>query len=209
MDGVFMKKYLKRIFWACLAVLAIYLYTAVTDMQSLQKELIRLHVVAQSDSEEDQNLKLRVRDAVLEEISDGMENAVDMEAAGKYLQEIMPKLEEKANLVLEEAGFPQRVSLSLDWENLPQRVYDTFSLPSGIYRSLRVIIGQGEGANWWCVVFPQLCMAESPEDFAVSAVDAGLSERVTKTVSGGKEYKIRFLTMELLGKLENLIWETP
>lgn len=207
MDGVFMRKYLKRILLICLLVFGVYLYTAVTDMKSLQEQLIRLHVVARSDSQEDQNVKLQVRDAILEEISEGMEDAADMEAAGEYLQEILPKLEEKANLVLENGGFSQRVSISFDFENFPQRIYDTFSLPSGIYRSLRVIIGEGEGANWWCVVFPQLCAAESLDDFAVSAVDAGLSERVTKTISGEKGSKVRFLTLELLGKLENLLWE--
>ena len=88
-------------------------------------------------------------------------------------------------------------------EEFPSRDYDTFSLPSGIYQSLRVTIGEGEGRNWWCVVFPTLCMGASVWDVEEGAAGGGFSQELTDTITGQKEYKIRFYLLDVLGRLEN------
>lgn len=201
-----MKKQLKRLMFVFLFVSFAWFAMIFFEHEKLQNELIRLHIVAQSDSEEDQSVKLRVRDAILENLRDGVSQAADIESAEAYLSDMLPQIENLANHVLEKAGFDQRVSVSLDWENFPKRVYDTFALPSGIYRSLRVVIGEGEGHNWWCVVFPQLCLPASSEEFSSKAVDAGLSEYLVDTLTGKKVYRLNFYSLELLGKLENFLF---
>ena len=179
--------------------------TLIADRQRLREELIRLHVVANSDSEEDQSLKLRVRDAVVESLQQGMADVTDTEQAKAYLQENLPKIENLANQVLAEYGCSDTVQVSLDLEEFGTRVYDTFTLPAGIYESLRIIIGEGEGKNWWCVVFPSLCIPATSEGFEDTAAGAGFPESLTGALEGEEGYEVRFFLLDVLGSLENLI----
>ena len=117
----------------------------VRDRAFLNRELIRLHVVANSDSEEDQAVKLRVRDAVLKSIRSDLEQVGDVNAAKAYLRENLPKIEKIANRTLEAAGVDAQAVASLQKEAFDIRNYDTFSLPAGVYESLRIVIGEGEG----------------------------------------------------------------
>ena len=155
-----MKRHIRRIAFVALVVACIYGWGIVTDSQALHDELLRLHVVGASDSKEDQEVKLRVRDAVLESLEEGLKQVTDPQAAYDYVARMLPKVEEAANRCLAAAGFSDSVAVSLTEEAFPTREYDTFSLPAGVYKALRVVIGEGEGKNWWCVVFPQLCMGE-------------------------------------------------
>ena len=204
MDGVFfMKKLLKPVFICFLLVCLVYTIALVGDRQKLRGELIRLHVVAASDSEEDQAIKLQVRDAVLESLQAGLENATDIEAAKAYIESQLPKLEAAANQVLAAAGCGDVATVSLQVEEFAARVYDTFSLPAGLYDSLRVTIGEGEGRNWWCVTFPTLCIPATTEGFEAVAAGAGFSEELTGSLTG--EYEVRFYLLDLLGQLENFL----
>lgn len=195
-----MKRHLKRVAWLALAVVCVWTWGIVTDSGKLQSELLRLHVVGASDSKEDQDVKLLVRDAVLRSLEEGLAELTDVDAAMDYVARMLPKVEDAANRCLAAAGFSDTVSVSLTEEAFPTRDYDTFSLPAGVYKALRVVIGEGEGRNWWCVVFPQLCTGGS-EDFVETASVAGLSEELTETLEG--EYEIRFWLLEKLGELKN------
>ena len=198
-----MKKLLKSVFACFLLVCLVYTIALVADRQKLKNELVRLHVVAASDSEEDQAIKLQVRDAVLESLQAGLENATDIEAAKDYIESQLPKLESVANQVLAAAGCGDVATVRLQVEEFAARVYDTFSLPAGLYDSLRVTIGEGEGRNWWCVTFPTLCMPATTEGFEAVAAGAGFSDELTGTLTG--EYEVRFYLLDLLGQLENFL----
>ncbi|MBR5020555.1 MAG: stage II sporulation protein R [Oscillospiraceae bacterium] len=198
-----MKKLLKRAFLCFLAVCVVYAGALVLDRQKLKNELVRLHVVAASDSEEDQTIKLQVRDAVLESLQAGLADVTDIGEAKAYIQSQLPKLESAANEVLVAAGCGDVAAVSLQVEEFAARVYDTFSLPAGLYDSLRVTIGEGEGRNWWCVTFPTLCMPATTEGFEAVAAGAGFSDDLTGTLTG--EYEVRFYLLDLLGQLENFL----
>jgi stage II sporulation protein R len=198
-----MRKYVHRIVICFLVAVFVWTAMLIADRQALRTQLIRLHVVAASDSAEDQEIKLRVRDAVLGSLRQGLSDLTDMEQAVAYVEEMIPKIENAANLVLAEAGFADTVQVSLtEWE-FPEREYDTFSLPAGVYNALRVVIGEGEGQNWWCVVFPELCMGVTTEEFReMSSFSDGLNDTLTG------EYEIRFWLLDKLGELENFLHRT-
>ncbi|MBQ4551054.1 MAG: stage II sporulation protein R [Oscillospiraceae bacterium] len=195
-----MKRHLKRIGWVALTVACIWLWGIVTDSSNLREELLRLHVVGASDSEEDQAVKLQVRDAVLASLEEGLRDMTDPKAAYDYVARMLPQVERAANRALAAAGFSDTVEVSLTEEAFPTREYDTFSLPAGVYKALRVVIGEGEGKNWWCVVFPQLCMG-TEEEFVETANAAGLDPELAGTLEG--DYELRFWVLEKLGELKN------
>lgn len=181
-------------------------YSVFSDRTALRENLIRLHIVANSDKPEDQQLKLKVRDAVLEKVEAVMQQIPDMETAKKYLQENLGKLENISNEVLRAAGSTERATVTLTEEVFPTREYDTFTLPAGVYESLRITIGDGEGKNWWCVVFPRLCISATSADMEDMAVSAGFSNQLAGAISGEPTYRIRFFTLDCLGWLENLFY---
>ena len=188
---------------AAFAVVCVYAWGIATDSQALHDSLLRLHVVGASDSAEDQNVKLQVRDAVLASLEEGLQDLTDVDAAVAYVEGMLPKVEAAANRVLAAAGFEDTVAVSVTEEAFPTREYDTFTLPAGVYKALRVVIGEGEGRNWWCVVFPKLCMG-TREEFVETANVAGLDEDLTETLEG--EYEIRFWLLEKLGELKNSLF---
>ena len=199
-----MKRHLRRIALVAFAVVCVYAWGIGTDAQTLQNELLRLHVVGASDSQEDQDVKLLVRDAVLRSLEEGLRDLADVDAAFDYVTQMLPQVEAVANRCLAAAGFDDTVSVSLTEEAFPTREYDTFSLPAGVYKALRVVIGEGEGKNWWCVVFPQLCMGTG-EDFVETASVAGLSPELTETLEG--DYEVRFWLLEKFGELKNWFFD--
>lgn len=198
-----MKKQLRRIFVLALAVTTVWIGGLAADSARLRNELLRLHVVGASDAAEDQQVKLRVRDAVLETLRQGLQDVQDVDQAVEYVQTMLPKLEQTANRVLEECGFSQTVTLSVGEEAFPARDYETFRLPSGIYKALRIVIGEGEGQNWWCVVFPELCMGATTEQFVETASMEGFDPQLCAALTG--EYEIRFWVLDQLGRLGNFL----
>lgn len=198
-----MRKIAKLICTLLLLSAAFWLGTVASDREVLSENLIRLHVVADSDSPEDQRIKLQVRDAITAKLETVMEQIPDMESAKAYLQEHLPELEQAANAVLEAAGDGCRAVVTFAKEAFPTREYDTFTLPAGIYESLRVTIGSGEGQNWWCVVFPSLCVSATTDGFEDTAVSAGFSDRLAGTLTGKQEYRVRFFLLDCFGWVEN------
>ena len=195
-----MKKLIASILFCLVAAGSVFGYTLFKDQKALETELVRLHVVANSDSPEDQDIKLRVRDAVLASIGSAMEEAGDGESARAYLRENLPKIQKAANETLKRLGCPDLAEVSLCREDFERRVYDTFSLPAGVYEALRVTIGAGEGHNWWCVAFPQLCVPATAGEVETAAKAAGLPESLGGAMTG--RYRLRFYLLDLLGGLE-------
>lgn len=160
--------------------------------QRMADKIIRLHVVANSDISADQAVKLAVRDAVLREAGRVLDGAEDPKQA---VAAQLPALEAAANAELQRQGSEDLARVSFRRELFPTREYDTFSLPAGVYDSLRVAIGQGEGHNWWCVIFPPLCAqaAGLPEQ----AVQALSDDDVRLVTESGGGYVVRFRLLEL------------
>ena len=170
--------------------------------RALASRVLRLHVIANSDTEEDQALKLSVRDAVLERASPWLEGAAGQAEAEAAL---LPHLDELARtaadaLAARGCGDPVTVAIEDAW--FPTKVYDGFSLPAGRYRALRVVIGEGAGRNWWCVVFPPLCLGSVTEEAAETALESGLSEDQASLVTGRDGgYVLKFKIVEWWGQL--------
>ncbi len=173
------------------------------QQKTLSSRLIRLHVVAASDDPADQARKLAVRDALLPEIAALTEGCASADAAAAALEESLPALRETAFAAL---GTGEPVDATLAEERFPRRDYDTFSLPAGRYRALRVTLGAGAGHNWWCVAFPALCLSAGTEDetrsFEQTAQDAGLSPEEIELVSSDSErVQFRFRLLDWLAEL--------
>ena len=200
-----MKKMIKCVFVCALLTGLVWCGTVIADRELLNDELIRLHVVANSDSDEDQELKLQVRDAVITSLRQALADVQDTEQAKEYLQKNLPKLQELANRTLDAAGSAQRAVVTLCREGFPTRQYDTFSLPAGIYEALRVTIGDGAGKNWWCVVFPSLCVPQTSQGFSDTAAGAGFPDALSGALTGEEPYQIRFYLLDKLGELEKIL----
>ena len=184
----------------CAEALTLRLYL---EQRDLAARLIRLHVVAASDDPADQARKLAVRDALLPEIAALTEGCASADAAAAALEESLPALRETAFAAL---GTGEPVDATLAEERFPRRDYDTFSLPAGRYRALRVTLGAGAGHNWWCVAFPALCLSAGTEDetrsFEQTAQDAGLSPEEIELVSSDSErVQFRFRLLDWLAEL--------
>lgn len=201
-----MKKLAGRVLLCAMAAILVWMWMLVRDRKALQEELIRFHVVANSDSREDQSTKLLLRDAVMEDLRREMAGITDVSAAEDYLRENLPRIEALANETLQRLGVDMEVGVSLCKEAFDKRVYDTFTLPAGVYKALRITIGEGEGKNWWCVVFPEFCMGAVSNGFEEQAVGAGFSEGLSHTLAEPEEYKVRFFFLDKLGQLENIFF---
>ena len=206
MGGVFMRKMIRLAAFALAIVFVLQFFGLLQDKKTLGDSLIRLHVVAASDSEEDQQVKLQVRDAVIAYVEDALGHVMTLQEAKAWLQENLPGIQDAANQVLRKLGLAATAQVSLQKETFGQREYDTFSLPSGVYESLRMTIGAGEGKNWWCVVFPSLCLPAAGESTEDIAAGAGFSEELTDTITKQEGYVLRFYFLDLLGRLENFFF---
>ena len=204
MDGDFFMKH-KAIAPVLLLGLALWFWTGVLTVReqaALSDKLLRLHVVAASDSETDQAIKLQVRDRVLAAAARYTADADTAAEAAAALTMHLGELEEEAETCLAELGAEEAVTVTLAREEFSTREYDTFALPAGQYETLRVVIGAGEGHNWWCVVFPSLCTAATAGEMEQAAVSAGLTQgEVTWITDDDADVRVRFRILELLQKL--------
>ena len=174
---------------ACLAAV----WASRTHME-ISDQMIRLHVLAVSDSDEEQAVKLRVRDAVLEYLRPALADCGGKSDAAQTLSGALPEVETAARSAAE----GRDVTVTLGEEYYPTRVYDGFSLPAGRYTSLRVTLGEGRGHNWWCVVYPPLCVtaAEASEQ-AIETLNTDTAQIITE--SDG--YVLKSKILELWGEL--------
>ncbi len=161
--------------------------------------VIRLHVLANSDSDEDQALKLKVRDDVLACTEALIGDATSRDEAEAILQQNLDMLKDVAEKTLVREGAPNTVKVTLGQEDYPRRAYETVALPAGKYLSLRVMIGEATGQNWWCVLFPPMCLSAATNERETSCLAAGLSEGQYRFITGseGAGYRVRFKLVEM------------
>ena len=163
---------------------------------ALAEQVLRLHVVANSDSERDQALKLLVRDAVLARASELLDGVSDRQSAEQVLAPHLDELVRSAEEALAAEGCGDAVTVALADQWFPTKEYDGFSLPAGQYRALRVTIGEGEGRNWWCVVFPPLCLGTVTEKSVETVAGETMSDGQVALITGqdgGYVLKFRFI----------------
>lgn len=202
-----MKRRMLSISFCILAVLIMSGALALqTQQRQLSEKLIRLHVVARSDSEHDQEVKLSVRDAVLARTREILDGCDDPRSA---LQGALTEIEAAAQEQLKSLGEDENVTVRLGKELFPTRDYETFSLPAGVYESLRVTIGEGVGHNWWCVVFPSICLTASMDELEQAAQTAGFTDSEIKLITeAGDGFVLKFKLVELIQKLKNFLTDT-
>ncbi len=198
-----------KIFLASL-IIAFILYCAffITYFASVSGEIresvVRLHILADSNSEIDQQVKLKVRDALLEKNTELLSSKVTPENAEEYFENSKEKLEKCANEVLKENGFNYTAKITLGKEYYTTRVYEDLTFPAGTYTSVKVVLGSGQGQNWWCVMFPPLCVPAATGDITTdSAVDLEeyLDEDGKRIVSSGGKFKVGFKVVEWYERL--------
>ena len=196
----------KRLLIALLGLASVLLFVGVMPIHGeaeIYEAVIRLHVLANSDSAEDQALKLLVRDAVLESAAPLMSQCNSRAEAQSVLEANRNRLERDAKAVIEREGYDYPVIIQFDLEQYPTRTYDSFCFPAGEYLSMRVCIGEAEGQNWWCCLFPPLCLGASTvpqEDAEEAFVEVGLTPSQYKVITQSEKpvYKVRFKLLELI-----------
>lgn len=171
------------------------------ECRNISSEVLRIHILADSDSEYDQNLKLKVRDEVLEYTEGLFDKAKSKEQAVKIANNNLENIIKVSEKVLESNGCNKPVSAKITDMNFDTRYYDNITMPSGNYTALRITIGSGEGKNWWCVMYPSLCLytcsdAESLED--------KLSDNQYELITDENEYKFKFKIVEYFNIIKNL-----
>ena len=171
------------------------------QQRELSNKLIRLHVIANSDSDADQALKLKVRDAVTGELEAMLKSSGSRDEAEETLNANLQLISGLCEDTIRREGYDYCVSVTLGVENYPTRVYDTFSLPAGEYLSLKITIGSGEGKNWWCVVFPPVCYtAATKEDLTEMNFSEDEVELITED---GGEQVFKFKILEWLSDIKD------
>lgn len=190
------------LFVACLVCTA--LWAEATQVR-LASQVIRLHVLANSDSEEDQALKLEVRDRVLETTSALLAGETEPQAAAVLLNQHLDDIAQTAAQEISAQGHDDRVEVRLEQTWFPTRQYQDISLPAGNYLALRVLIGAAEGHNWWCVVFPNLCLpAVSERALETSTLTPG---QISLLQEEETSYVFRFKTLEFWQSLKHRLME--
>ncbi|MDO4983777.1 MAG: stage II sporulation protein R [Eubacteriales bacterium] len=163
----------------------------------LSSQLVRLHVIAVSDDEYEQAIKLGVRDSVLAYLTPMLENVSDITDAKSIIGGHLTGIAEAAG----KAAEGREVTVKLGRESYPTRHYDTFSLPAGEYDSLRIVLGEGKGHNWWCVVFPPLCTVSTGAD----EIKSVMNKEDYSIITEEEGYVLKFRTLELWGKINDFL----
>ncbi len=174
--------------------LSVFAYTC----QSIRSDVIRLHILANSDSEIDQKLKLRVRNAVLNESEKLFPKELTVQNAEKIINDNIPEIKTAAENEIIKNGYSYDVNVYLDYEYFSSRVYENAELPAGKYLALKIIIGNGEGKNWWCVIYPSLCLPAAEKKNAEDVFDT----KQQSVILSSDEYEIRFKLLEYFEKLK-------
>ena len=189
-------KALISLFFAIVAFLTLSAFIPSAAECEIYDSTVRLHVIANSDSESDQTVKLKVRDAIVSDLENC--GASSKEEALAYIESHRTYLESLADKTLKDNGFNDTAVIKIGKEDYPTRTYENFALPAGNYTSVRVIIGDGEGKNWWCVLFPPLCTSAAIEYDEENCTQVGLSSEQYRFITGTDgEYKVKFRLLEM------------
>ncbi len=185
-----------------LCVLLLFCVLPIHGEGEIYDRVLRLHVIANSDSDTDQSLKLAVRDAVLEYSASLLACAESREEAAEIIMRHKQEIERVASDTLRSLGNSAPVSLEVCTESYPRKDYESFCFPAGSYLSVKLMIGEAEGKNWWCVLFPRLCtsVATAPEEEFI-AVGFTPDQYKVITESENASYKIRFRLLEFFEEI--------
>lgn len=194
-----MKKTIKRIEISILISLIICSALNITafsnQCDSIREKMLRMHIIANSDSVEDQNLKLKVRDAVLLKGKEIFDGSITADEAEEKIIPHIDELKETALSIINDEGFDYDVNITVQKDYFKTRTYDnSVTLPAGYYTAVKVIIGEGNGKNWWCVMFPPMCL---PAANAECSIEDVLSVEENNIVSNGQKYKLKFKILEI------------
>ena len=194
---------MKKILFYSLIILCATMIISVipTDAEgAIYEDTVRLHILANSDSEEDQALKLKIRDDVLGNFSSSLSHIESTEEAKREINALLPEIEAFAESKVREYGYNYDVKATLTREWYDTREYEDFTLPKGYYTSLRIIIGNGGGQNWWCVMFPPLCLDMATES---APSDDGIKKYSDSeiTLISGNGYRAKFKILELVSSI--------
>ena len=187
-----------------------------TASASYKDKLIRFHVLANSDSEEDQQLKLKVRDAVIDYLQPKLRNSKSINESEKIIINEEDNLINICEDVIQANGYDYGVDIELGYSNFPTKQYSSVVLPAGEYKALRILIGKGQGKNWWCVMFPPLCFVDKQNNVIDKETDAKLREVLTeeeyeliveKDNDKVDDLTIKFKIVEIIQKIkESYVW---
>lgn len=200
--GSIFMKFMCSLCASILVAVAILSVLPVSGEELIYSDTIRLHVIAASDAEDEQRLKLKVRDNILEYVSELTANINSKDEALEVIEKNIDTINQIAEDTVKENGYSHETETLIGLEDYPEREYDNFKLPTGEYVSLRVKIGAADGKNWWCVLFPPLCTtaASRQEEAFVSAGFTGEQYKViTKNESG--RYKVKFKLLEIIEEI--------
>lgn len=174
------------------------------DCKGIREDVLRLHVIANSDKEYDQELKLKVRDAVLKSGKTVFSGSEDIISAESRIAVNKNVLLNSARETIRSLGYSYDVKIELARSYFPTRTYDDITLPAGYYKAVRIIIGEGKGKNWWCIMFPPLCLPAATNKKDI--IDGFLTEKEMKIVTASPEYEVRFWLVEKYYELKNSIF---
>lgn len=197
-----MKKFVLLFSLSILMIIAAAAFFPLSRAEGIYDKIIRLHVIANSDTEEDQELKLAVRDTVLEIMGPLVEECTTVDEAYNIINENIDMLTLAAKDVVISRGYDYSVNSFLTNEYYPTKDYEEVTLPAGEYRSLRIIIGDGTGENWWCVLYPPLCTgaASAKEELAQTGFSPDQIKLITDNDDG--KYSVRFKFVEFVSELK-------
>jgi stage II sporulation protein R len=201
--GYFM---IKKNFFIIFFILFVFAYYSSVYLYNLQNsianKIIRFHVIANSDSSFDQSLKLKVRDKIIEYLSPLLENSKNINESRKIIEQNIDNIENIAIETLSKfSNYTAKAELT--YSNFPTKTYDDYSFPAGNYEALKITIGEGEGKNWWCVMFPPLCFTDSSIEFpekSIETLSTNLSEKELDLISNADKpnIQVKFKILEWL-----------
>ena len=170
-----------------------------SSCENVRSEVLRLHILANSNSDEDQALKLSVRDAILEHSGELFDSTLTLKGAIEKAEKSLPEIERIAKEEIEKQGYFYDVKASICEMYFETRKYNEVTMPAGKYQALRLEIGAAEGKNWWCVLFPALCIPAAQEN---ASMDDVFSESEIETITKPK-YEAKFAIVELFERWKN------
>lgn len=197
------KKKILTLLCALLLLIGVLAILPVHSESLIYDEVLRLHVIASSDSDADQALKLLVRDAILEKTQLLLADAKSRSEAEKIILDNSQELQSVALNTVRENGFDYDVSLELGEESYPTKNYESCAFPAGKYLSLKIKLGESQGQNWWCVLFPPLCLSAATDKNAFTSVGITDNQYQIITESDNPKYKIRFKFLESFSEALN------
>lgn len=175
-----------------------------TRCDEVRTNVLRLHILANSDSEADQALKLIIRDKLITEGADVFDGSVTADNAADKIAEASERLKAVAEQTAKENGFDYEVKIEVTEEYFDTRSYENVTLPAGRYKAVKVIIGEGAGKNWWCVMFPPLCLPAAEEnDERDVKIDAILTDSGVRLIESNPKFEVRFKIVEIYEKIKS------